>query len=550
MPSAGFCGQNTRQYCLGYLPAHKGYLSAQRNFLDGRYMVVNAGLLQVFLFEMSFIIDVVENANVRSHAMPRNNAFLLLALLFPFLWISCSDSVGPEILPPELVAPLSSGTFINEELSIAIEVSDPQDLDVELVFDGLPGWLEFLPGPSLLLGTPGSGDAGNYDILVTADNGSQTASAEILITVFDSEARYREFRLREHIVMAHSSITPGLRGVSMAMVDADGELYTAFTGDMGAVLSHLKLDEESMFRIASATKPMTTALVLKLVDDGVIGLDDILLDHYTTPLPNASVMTLRQMLSHTAGVFDHLNSSLFWGHPAFTPTKVWSVDELVQFAVQNGPLFTPGTSYGYSNTAFCVLGTLVEEVTGMELSEAYEQMLFGPMGLERILYDDFSTVSNTIDGLARNHRTYEYHLSAAGAAGAMVASPADVATFGWQFYGGRFVSEELTEQLSVNIGSSLGGQPYGLGTRIWNIGGIPHHGHTGSLMNYRAILMYVPESDIAIAIHTHDTHNNWFNLVDDLFMYVMEHFDQADLPPVARMGEYSHERITRYMELY
>ena len=186
----------------------------------------------------------------------------------------------------------------------------------------------------------------------------------------------------------------------------------------------------------------------------------------------------------------------------FTPAKVWSVTELVHFAVQNGPRFSPWTGYGYSKTAF-----------------------------------------NTIPGLALSHRTYEYHLSAAGAAGAMVASPSDVASFGRQLCGGRYLSGSLTEELSVNIGTRHGGQNYGLGTRIWTAGGIPHHGHTCTLMNYRSILMYVPGSDLSIAIHAHNTHNNWFNLVDDLFAYVMENFDHAGMPPIARIREFSDERI-------
>ena len=475
---------------------------------------------------------------------------LITALLLIFIWTSCSDSIGPRVQPPGLAVPVHLGAIVGEEFHQNLVVNDPQDLDVNVTFMGIPVWLEYIPEEQLLTGTPGEQDAGSFDITVTADNGSRTSSRKTTLTVYASRAAFREFELRTFLEQITNTITPDIRGVSTAVVDTDGYQYTAFIGDMGPGQNHLTLNEESMFRIASATKPMTTALVLRLLDDGLIGMDDILTEHYPTPLPNAGSMTLRQMLSHTAGVFDHLNSNSFWGHPTFTPTKVWTVDELVNFAVQNGSRFTPGTSYGYSNTAFCVLGALVEEVTGMELSEAYEQLLFEPMKLEHIVYDDFSTASNPIAGLARNNRTYEYHLSAAGAAGAMVASPTDVASFGWQFYGGRFVSEELTQQLSVNIGSSRGGQPYGLGTRIWNIGGNPHHGHSGSLMNYRAILMYVPDSDIAIAIHSHDVHNNWFNLVDNIFMYVVNHFDQTGEAPIARMGDFSSERIARYMELY
>ena len=502
----------------------------------------------VFYSKKSFIFAVVDNTNALN-AMPRNNAFLLL-FLASLVWVACDDSISPRIQPPELTVPARLGAIVGEEFSHIIDVSDPQDLEVDLTFMDRPAWMEYIPEEHLLVGTPGAQDAGTFDVIINADNGSRNVTRKFTLTVYPSREAFREFELRNWLAETYSIVTPDLRGVSLAVLDNEGALYTAFTGDMGPGQSHIMLDEESMFRIASVTKPMTTALVLKLVDDGLIGLDDILLDYYPTQLPNAGSMTIRQMLSHTAGVFDHLNSNAFWGHPTFTPTKVWSVDELVQFAVQNGPRFGPGTGYGYSNTAFCVLGALVETVTGLDLAEAFEQILFEPMELEHIVYDDFSTGSNTISGLARNNRTYEYHLSAAGAAGAMVASPSDVASFGRQFYGGRFLSEGLTGELSDNIGIRHGGQNYGLGTRIWNIAGIPHHGHTGSLMNYRGILMYIPGMDITIAAHTHDVHNNWFNLVDEIFMYVAEHFDPTGDAPIARMREHSEERIEQYRVLH
>ncbi len=481
--------------------------------------------------------------------MPCKNAILLLLLVF-FAWVACKDSVSPQILPPELEAPARMGAIVGEEFSQLLDVSDPQDLDVDVTFMGRPAWLEYIPEERQLVGTPGAEDVGAFDLSITVDNGSHTVTREATLTVYASREAFREFEMRTWLTQAASITTPGLNGISVAIIDSDGDLYTAFTGNMGPGQTNVMIDESSMFRIASVTKPMTAALVLKLVDDGLIGLDDILLDLYPTNLPNAGSMTLRQMLSHTAGVFDHLNSNTFWSHPAFTPTKVWSVDELVFFAVQNGPRFTPGTSYGYSNTAFCVLGAVVETVTGMGLSEAFEQMLFEPLGLENIIYDDFSTANNTIPGLARNSRTYEYHLSAAGASGAMVASPTAVANFGRQLYGGRFLSGWITNALNDNIGARHGGQNYGLGTRIWNISGIPHHGHTGSLMNYRGILMYIPSMDITIAAHTYDVHNNWFNLVDEIFMYVVENFDPTGDAPIARMRESSQERISQYSEMY
>lgn len=464
----------------------------------------------------------------------------IYALLIIFLWTGCKDDpAGPEAIPPELMISDSFSAISEEEFSKLINVNDPQDLSVDLRVEGLPPWLQLQHELAQLQGTPSAKDIGTNTLVITADNGISSVTREVSLRVFNTSS---ELQLQERIESSSNSITPGLNGISVAVVDENGQLFTAYSGNIGTGSSHPEYQRNSQFRVASVTKPMTAALVLKLADEGLIGLDDMLLDHYTTPLPNADKMTIRQLLSHTGGVFDHLNSSSFWSLPQNNHNKVWSVEELVELAVRNGSQFNPGVSYGYSNTGFCVLGALVEEVTGMNIGEAYEKLLFEPLGLEHILYDDFSGPNNPIPGLAYNNRSYEYHLTAAGAAGAIAASAADVAMLGWKLYGGRHLSQTLTEQMSVNLGAPLGGQNYGLGTRIWTFAGIQHHGHTGNLMNYQNILMYIPEADISIAMHTHDRHSNWFTLVDAVLIYVSNNFSTT---MAKRLPVYYYEPIIR-----
>lgn len=449
--------------------------------------------------------------------------FLFLLFLAAFIGVSSCDNPfrSKTYEYPEILLPRSMTAFAGEEFSHVINASDPQNRTLDLFADGLPAWLKLIPEENRLTGTPSREDAGQYQFEITADNGKKATRQTARLLVYASRS---EYELQQKIETSIDVITPGLRGLSVAVIDGEGDLSIAFTGDMGPGLTHRRVDRESQFRIASVTKPMTAALILKLVDEGRLGLDDVVTDHYETQLPNANSITIRQLLSHTAGVFDHLNANVFWNTFSSNYSRIWTVEELVQFAVQNGSLFTPGTSYRYSNTGFCVLGAVVEAITEMELEEAYQTMLFDPMGLQHTLYDNFSSSTNPIENLARSGRAYQYHLSAAGASGAMVASPSDVASFGRQFYGGRYLSRELTDEISVNIGGRVGGQNYGLGTRIWNVSGIPHHGHTGSLMDYRSILMYIPEFDLSIAIHAHDTHTSWSTLVNDLFFYVVNNF--------------------------
>ena len=459
--------------------------------------------------------------NALPDLLPVKAAYLLFAILF---LASCSNSTTTIEEPPELLFSGIQPAYVGEEFNFRIESEDPQGVDVELYLEGMPDWLTFIPAEAVLTGNPAADDDGLYTIKVTADNGEKARSRDLTIRVFKD--RDEEF-LQIGMEQAVSTYAPGLRGISVALIDRDANLYHAYSGFFGTGSNTFPIDDASLFRVASVSKPITTALVLQLAEEGLFDLNDTIGDHISTNLPNADRITIRQMLSHTGGVFDHLNSNRFWSSSQFTPTKVWTTEEIVGFAVDNGPVYSPGARYSYSNTAFYQLKTLIETYTGRSLNEAYRNRIFEPMGLEETLYDDYSTSANQIDGLALNSRSYEYHLTAAGPAGAIASTATDIARFGRQFYGGRFLSVDLTDQLTEDIGRQHNGPGYGLGTRIWNIGGIPHHGHTGALLDYRNILMYIPEADLTIAIHTHDVHNNWYTLVDAIFEYGVQHFSDG-----------------------
>ena len=331
--------------------------------------------------------------------------------------------------------------------------------------------------------------------------------------------------LANRLELGWATLTPGLRGVSVAVLTHDEKLYTATVGVSAAGQNSAALSAAHRFRVASVSKSFAAALILKLAEEGRLNLDDKLTDHWPDcPLPNARAMTIRQLLSHTAGVFDHLNADVFWDDPANTPTKVWTLDEILQFAVRNGPLFAPGTSYSYSNTGFCILGGLVERILGVSYAQAVEQRLAKPMGLPSTLFDDFSTANNKVPSLAESANAYGYHASAACAAGAMVSGPTDMARFGRLVYGGRFLSASSTSDMTRNLGKALGGQDYGMGTRLWIRSGIAYHGHTGSLMDYRSILMYVPSRDLTIAMAANGAHDNWLSLTYYIFDWGVARF--------------------------
>ncbi|MCB0572784.1 MAG: serine hydrolase [Phaeodactylibacter sp.] len=446
-------------------------------------------------------------------------SLLLLVLLF---LASCTKEEKEEPINhlPEIGLPISTQAFADSLFSLAVEVDDIDGDAVAVSAEGLPGWLSFDAPGLRLYGTPGRQDKGEHKLTIIASDGKgqQSRMLTIEVVILYSLQEKLEQELYERFVLS----TPGLLSVSAAVATPDGQLLTATEGDSNP-WEGLPVTPAHRYRMASVSKVFTAALVLRLAEEGYFQLDDKLAQYVPLDgLQYGQTITIRQLLSHTAGVVDHLNSSDFF--TGNWMSRTWTNEDIIQYAVDHGALFQPGTGYAYSNTGFYFLGALIESVTQMPLAQAFGQWVFEPLGLENTVYDDFSDIAHPIPNLARNARSYEYSLTAVGAAGSIVATPADIARFGRAVYGGGFLSPASIDAMTTDYGFAVGGDHYGLGTRLWDDHNIIHHGHTGALMDYRTILMYVPAYDVCIALATNEPHANWFDLVNGVLVEVVNHY--------------------------
>ncbi|WP_146201716.1 serine hydrolase [Sediminitomix flava] len=319
----------------------------------------------------------------------------------------------------------------------------------------------------------------------------------------------------------------GVPGVALAVNTPEGENIFAAVGKGNTQVSpQTEMDTLSQFYIASISKTFTAALVLHLQDKKLLNIDDKLSDYLTIEgLPNADLITIRQLLNHSAGVYDHFDNSAFWDEAVDNPSHVWTAEEVLSYSNANGPAHQPNASYNYSNTGYYLLGLLVEEITGKSLREAFSDFITMPLELDDTFLDDSSSPTDKISNLAENYRAYEYHKSPVGAAGAMVSTPSDVAKFVKTIYGKDFLSEaSLAEMIKPSANSS----DYGLGTRLWIQDNIVHHGHTGTLTGYKSITFYIPSIDVSVAIHANGYAANgdtWWELVDDIFYAVVAEYN-------------------------
>ena len=451
---------------------------------------------------------------------------LLVLFTLPFIFQSCSkdDQQGEITLPnqtPVIEAPSSVTAIADSLFVLQLAITDPDGTIPDVRIEGLPAWLTYDEATQVLSGTPARSDQGNItlEIIASDEESERKRNLKIAVLVYLSITE----KLDNEVTSKFQFTTNGMLGVSVALMTPEDELITTTRGNHSP-WSNGALDPNYRYRVASVTKSFTAALILRLAEEGYFELNDKLVEYIDIPgLDNGVAITIRHLLTHTSGLGDHLNDGGFYTGSDWQ-TRIWEHQDIYDFAVDQGSYFWPGSSYRYSNTGFYILGALAEEVTGSSLSDLFKSYLFSPMGLEQTLYDDFSSHADKIDSLAENSRSYEYHLTSVGTAGAIVSTPSDLVKYGDAVYGGDFLSAESQTLMITDYGDAVGGSNYGLGTRLWDDFGIIHYGHTGSLMDYRSIIMYVPEADVSIALSTNDPHPNWFDLVNGVLVVVTNHY--------------------------
>lgn len=274
------------------------------------------------------------------------------------------------------------------------------------------------------------------------------------------------------------------------------------------------LTSSSVMRIGSVTKQFTAATILLLEEEGRLSVSDPLA-RYLPEVPRAEDITLERMLNHTSGLgnytdADSLESFLNAGRPDRTGaemvTLVAGADDLIKFE--------PGSAWAYSNTAYVLLGAVIEAVEGKALSESLRDRLFGPVGLMATAVDSAGEV---VAGRASGYTNGTYpsgfenasfvSMSYAGAAGAMRSTATDLCRWHQALLGGRVLSESSMAKMLRPATLANGTIPkdggadvgYAFGLEVSPPGKRQLVGHGGGIHGFVAYVGTYVDADLTLA---------------------------------------------------
>lgn len=320
----------------------------------------------------------------------------------------------------------------------------------------------------------------------------------------------------DRIVDAHLAATKA-SSVSVA-ISVDGQM--AYTKAFGfADLEHrVPATPETVYRLASISKPLTAVAIMKLVEEGKLGLDEDI-RRYVPEFPEKPwPVTIRQLLTHTSGV-RHYRAGEVENTSRITQRTV----ALRRFA--DDPLsFEPGTQSLYSTYAYELLAAAIETVTGKTFAESMRDLVFSPAGMEHTRMDDammlipnrargYRNIGETVVNSEFADTSYKF------AGGGMVSTPTDLCRLGSALLSGRILRPETRDAMWTKQRLTSGEElTRSLGWGIYQTQGEQAPGHSGAQQGSRTLFIVYPKAKTVIAVLTsfesHDV-NALFRQIED-----------------------------------
>ncbi len=259
------------------------------------------------------------------------------------------------------------------------------------------------------------------------------------------------------------------------------------------------------FRIGSLTKTFTGTVLLQLVDENLLTLDESI-ERFFPKVPNAKNITIRMLGDMTSGLYNYSEPKEFDSLMQANPKRKWKPEELVDFSVKYGKYFEPGKGWHYSNTNTCMLGMIIEKLTGNTLAAEIKKRIIEKLGMKETDFAETPELwGNYPRGYGEDDGTWVYPLvdvtekydpSWAWAAGAIVSTLADIKIYLKALTEGTMISKESqTERLKWGLDKP--GIKYGFA--MFELGD-GYYGHNGSYPGFHNISVHSPKTGVTVII--------------------------------------------------
>jgi D-alanyl-D-alanine carboxypeptidase len=311
-------------------------------------------------------------------------------------------------------------------------------------------------------------------------------------------------------------------GATAAYILPDGTVEVIATG-LADVEFEIPMMPQSRMLAASIGKTFVGATIVALAQEGVLSLDDPISKWlgdrpWFSRLPNHDMITLRQLMTHSSGIANHVDVEHFM--QAFcenwrATTNPFPPEDLITFVLDRPPLFKAGEGWYYSDTGYILVGLIIEAVTGHSYYEEVTRRFLEPLQLTLTTPSDRLELPGLAAGYMAPDNDFDlppkttlrpgfmaWHPGLEWTGGGLVSNPKDLVVWAKALFEGRAMEGRYLEALlqSVPISGDDPDTRYGVGVGIHENGPLgPTYGHGGWIPGYSSSLRYYPRYGVAIA---------------------------------------------------
>ncbi|MEU2869530.1 serine hydrolase domain-containing protein [Streptomyces olivoreticuli] len=297
---------------------------------------------------------------------------------------------------------------------------------------------------------------------------------------------------------ARQGVADGYPGV-IGLV-RQGDSVERVQAGVGAVGSKVPADPKAQFRIGSNTKAFTATVLLQLESEHRLSLDDSVARWLPGSVGangyDGAKITIRQLLNHTSGLPDYVNSPQISAPYAVNANvrQSYPPQTLVDLALSlRKPVSAPGEKFSYANTNYVLAGMVIRAVTGSDPASEVQKRIIEPLGLHDTTFptEDPALYGNYLHGYVHPVVFYTQDVTVSNvqlfwSAGAMVSTLDDLAAFTRALLSGRLLPPTQTNELKTTVpANSDGSVEYGLGIQhVRTPCGKWAWGHNGAVIGY------------------------------------------------------------------
>lgn len=299
-------------------------------------------------------------------------------------------------------------------------------------------------------------------------------------------------------------------GAALAIVHEHKVIYARGFGVTSIEDGGIPVTPQTIFRIGSTSKPLTTTAIMRLVEQGKLELDtpiNEILPDLELSVPGAiSEITMRHLLSHTAAL---PTDAEHYGSRDAAGLKAGVYSQVAQY-----PLIAPvGKIWSYSNPGINLAGYIAELVSGKTYTEMMQELVFDPLEMKRTTFD--TTIAMTYP-LAQSHDLdaegnlkVDHHYADSTMhypAGFVMSTVLDLANFAIMqmsngtFDGKQILSPESVVQMQTPHAKfqALNEDGYGLTLSSYNYKGVRRVGHGGNISSFASHFEFIPATGTAV----------------------------------------------------